>query len=518
MTNRYLMGIDSGTSVTKVVVFDTEGNELGGSQAPITTVAPRPGWVEEEPGAAWEALKKAIRRSLEEAGIPARDVSAIGCTAHMGGAWLLDERGRELRNGIVWTDGRAGPILAEWRRTGVAEKAFELSGNALLTGFTLVLVRWLAENEGDTLAQARHVLVPKDWIRFKLTGEVATDETDLSWMPGDPFGRAYSEELFELLGIGEHRRLFPDPKPSDSLAGELLPGVAGELGLAPGTPVAVGMGDALAGHYALGAIYEGQAGTILGTALINGLTTSRPVLEPTGIGFQLCTVGGKWVRMVNNTGGGNVNLTWFLNTLCESQKREAEERGVSVFELLEAEAEGVTVGSNGVVFHPYANPAGVVAPFYNLDAAANFFGIRIHNTHADMLRAVYEGVAMAARDCFSAVPVPLETLRLTGGGARSALWCQIFADCLGVPCEITRGEETTAKGAAMLAGVAAGIFSDYRDAVERTVRVGRVHRPNPARRADYEELHGLYREIREGLDDAWSLRDDVYSKLGQSLP
>lgn len=516
MSGRYLLGIDKGTTVTKVVIFDPEGRELGARQYPTRLLVPNSGWGEEEPEASWEALRKAIREALHSAGVSGSDVAGIGCTATMGGAWLLDAEGRELRNGITWTDQRAASLVSEWRRAGVAERTFELGGNALLAGFTLVLVRWLAENEADTLSRARHVVCAKDWIRFKLTGRVATDETDLSWMPGDPFERTYSEELFELLGIAAHRSLFPEPMPSDAMAGELLPEVAAELGLAPGTPVAVGMGDALAGHYALGALDEGQAATIIGTALINGLTISRPVLEPMGIGFHLCTVGGRWVRMMNNTGGGNVNLNWFMEALCEPERQRAQALGVSVFEVLEDKVEGVPVGANGVVFHPYANPAGVVAPFYNPDAAANFFGIRTHNTRADLLRAVYEGVALATHDCFSAVPVPVEQLRLAGGGARSELWCQMIADCTGTTCEVTEGEETTARGAAMLAGVAASVFHDYRDAAERAIQVKRVHRPNPDRTSEYRELYEVYREVRRGLDGAWSLRGDVYSKLDQS--
>lgn len=515
MDSRCLMGIDKGTSVTKVVIFDPEGRQLGGSQEPIQTVAPNPGWVEEDPEASWEALKLAIRRAIDDAGVSGQDVIAIGCTGHMMGAWLLDSGGRELRNGIAWTDQRAASLVSRWQQERTTERAFELSGTALFAGLTLVLIRWLSEHEPETLSEAQHVFCSKDWTRFKLTGEIATDETEVSCMPGDPFNRTYSDELFELLAIERYRGLFPEPKASESVAGELLPDVAGELGLVAGTPVAVGMGDACAGHYALGALDEGQAGTIVGTSLINGLTTARPVLDPPGIGFQLCTIGGTWARMLNSTGGGSINLTWFLDALCESQKQRAEAQGTSVYDLLESEAEEVPIGANGVVFHPYVNPAGVVAPFYNLSAAANFFGIRSHNTHADLLRAVYEGVALAARDCFSAIPVPVELLRLTGGGARSELWCQIIADCLGVACEVPEGEETTAKGAAMLAGVASGVFSDYRDAVARAVTVERVHGPDPNRKAEYDELYQLYRAVREGLDQAWRLRGDVYSKLRQ---
>lgn len=517
MSDLYLMGIDKGTSVTKVVIFDLEGREVGMSQHSTELLNPRPGWTEEDPNDSWKALKQAIRQALENTGVRGQEIVGIGCAATMGGAWLLDAGGRELRNGIAWTDQRAAPLIAQWQEEDIPDRVFEVGGNALLAGFTLVLVRWLADNEPEVLDKAQHVLCAKDWIRFKLTGEISTDETDLCWIPGDLFGRTHSDEIFDLFEISDRRDLLPEPKPSESAAGELLPEVAEELGLVPDTPVAIGMGDAPAGHYALGALDEGQAGTIIGTSLINGLTASHPVLEPMGIGFQLCTVGEKWVRMMNNTGGGNLNLAWFLDTLCETQKQRAEAQDVNVFELLEADAEKVPLGSNGVVFHPYVNSAGVVSPFYNLDASANFFGIRSHNTHADLLRSVYEGVALATRDCFSAVPVPVELLRLTGGGARSSFWCQMISDCMGVACEVTEGEETTAKGAAMLAGVAAGAFSDYRDAVERTVKVERVHHPDPNKTAQYAELYELYRKVRQGLDEAWAVRGEVYSKLNQGV-
>jgi sugar (pentulose or hexulose) kinase len=184
-----------------------------------------------------------------------------------------------------------------------------------------------------------------------------------------------------------------------------------------------------------------------------------------------------------------------------------------VFELLDAEVQQVPVGSNGVMYHPFINPSGVIAPFYNLAACANFFGLRIHNTYADMLRAVYEGVGLAVYDCFEAIPSPIESLRLTGGGARSAVWCQIVADCMNLTCEVPNGEETTAKGTAMLAGVAAGIYPDYRAAVEQTVRVERTYYPDPHRAAKYRELYALYRKVREDLQDAWHLHSRVHTRL-----
>ncbi len=381
----YLLGIDKGTSVTKAVVFDLEGNEIATAQSPIRTHSPFPGWQEEDPREAWAALKAVIRTVVGQ--VDAQEIIGIGPTGYMGSAWLVDGSGRETRNGIVWTDQRAAGLVRQWNGDGTADELFAIGGNAVLAGLTLVLVAWLNQHEREIVERSEHVLCSKDWVRFKLTGVAATDESDIMWMPGDPRRRTYADRLFALMGIEDCRRLLPEVLPSDSVGGTLLPEVAAELGLPQGIPVVVGMGDACCGHYAAGALDEGQACTILGTSLINGLTTSTPIFEPAPLGVLFTLIGGKWIRMLPNTGGGSINLRWFIDTLGEPFVRRAQEQGVSVYNLLDAEVQGTPVGSNGVLYHPYINPAGVIAPFYNLSASAGFFGMRIHNTLPDMLRA-----------------------------------------------------------------------------------------------------------------------------------
>lgn len=506
-----LLGIDKGTSVTKAVLFNTDGTEVAAAQSPIHLISLRPGWQEEDPEEAWATVKSAIKQVLAQ--VDASRVVAIGATGYMGGMWMLDGTGETARNGIAWTDQRANAIVDRWVADGTAARFFGISGNAMISGLTLVLLAWLKQHEPGVMLRARHIFCTKDWVRYKLSGTVATDETDIMWMPGDPHTRNYSDPLFDLLDIAEYRVLFPEPMPSDSVGGGLLPGVALELGLPAGLPVVVGMGDACSGHYATGTLDDGQACTILGTSLINDLTTSWPVFDPAQIGVLFLLIGNKWIRMLPNTGGGSVNLRWFLDTLCEPYKRRAEESGTSVYHLLDQAVIAVPVGSNGVLYHPYINPAGVIAPFYNLDACAGFFGLRTSNTHADMLRAVYEGVGMAVYDCFSAIPSPVSLLRLTGGGARSKVWCQIVADCMNTVCEVPAGEETTAKGVAMLAGVAVGIYSDYRDAVDKTVHVEHTYTPVPQNVEKYRRLYPLFRRVREDMESSWHLRASVYSSL-----
>lgn len=507
----YLLGIDKGTSVTKAVLFDLDGNELAVAQAPIHTLAPRPAWQEEDPQEAWTTLKQVIRQSTHA--IDPLEIVGIGACGYMGSAWLVDGQGHETRNGILWTDRRAAAMVEGWAADGTTTAVFDIGGNALLAGMTLVLIAWLKAHERAILDRSHYVLCSKDWVRLKLTGQIATDDTDLGWMPGDPRRRTYAEKIFTLLGVDEYRRLFPEVLPSDAVAGTLLPAVAAELGMRADTPVVVGMGDACCGHYAAGALDEGQACTILGTSLINGLTTSTPVFEPRPLGVLFTLIGDKWIRILPNTGGGSINLRWFLDALCAPYLQRAQAQKVSVYELLDADVQQTPVGASGVIYHPYINPAGVIAPFYNLSACANFFGLRLHNTLPDMLRAVYEGVGMAILDCYSAIPIPVQSLRLTGGGARSSVWCQIVADCVDKVCEVPDGEESTAKGAAMLAGVGAGVYRDYRAAAARAVRIERTYAPDPLRAARYRELYPLYREVWESLQDAWLTHARVYRAL-----
>jgi len=512
MTECYLLGIDLGTSVAKSAIFDRNGREVAVSRRTRDIIRLHPGWSEVSMGALWEDVKETLREAAASDALKDGEIVGIGLTGIACGSWLIDEAGNPVRNAILWNDGRAADIISEWQRSGVMDELFRISGNIVFPGYTVAVLRWLQKNEPEALEKARWTVFCKDWIRFCLTGEVASEHSDVGYMPYDIRKAKYSEELLELCGIEKHRRLFPTILKSDELAGYLLPHVAEEVGLRAGIPVVAGLADIVSSSLGAGAFRPGQVCSIAGTSLLNNFIVAKPSFEPFGVGVQTSTVGGVWVRSLANT-SGTINLEWFLDQFCASGQETQNAVDQSIFEWAEQVAGEVPIGSRGVIYHPYLNTAGVISPFLNPAARAHFFGISIETTRADMLRAVYEGTALSMLDCYAHMPFEVEEWYISGGGNRSALWCQMFADCTGQTMLVPAGEELGARGAALLAGIACGVYEDLEEAMKRVIRIERRHEPNPEATEKYQKLYRLYKRIYEHLMDDWWMRHRLLSNL-----
>jgi sugar (pentulose or hexulose) kinase len=505
----YLLGIDVGTSLIKSVLFDVHGREIAAVRRESQVAHPHPDWSEADMEAVWAVTRDALHEVLAQG--RGERVVGIGITGTCCGAWLVDRDGRSVRPAILWNDGRASDILAEWQRSGLTSRMFAISGNAFFPGYTLPVLAWLRQHEPSSLDRAQWLLFTKDWIRYKLTGEIATEESDCSYMPFDIRQRSFSQELFDLAGLSECSRLLPNMLIGYDLGGRVLPEIAAATGLPQGTPVVAGLVDVVASTLGAGAWRPGQACTIIGTSALNSLVSSKPIFEPPDVGVQATMPGGNWLRSLVNT-SGTLNIEWMLDVLAGEERIRAEREGVSVYDLVEAAVKQVPIGSEGVIYHPYINTAGVISPFVNPTARAQFFGISLAHTRAHLLRAVYEGVALSMLDAYENMPEKCDELLLSGGGARSEFWSQMFADATGRRVEVAEGSEFGAKGAAMMAGIGAGVYPDLKEAVS-TARVARRHQPTMEAHRRYRELYALYRELYQRLNDAWWLRHRILQDL-----
>jgi len=498
----FVLGIDKGTSVVKAVVFDAEGQVRGRGEERVARLAPRPGWHEEDAADTWAACCRTIRAALGDAGIGGGDIAGVGIAAHMGGAWIVDAGGRPLRNAVCWPDERAQGDLAELQESGGLDAAFAISGNGLMPGITLLILRWLSRHEPGLRAEAAAVLSAKDYLRLRLTGEVATDPSDVSFVPGDIDRRTHSAELMALMGVEDWAATMPPILPSDAIAGAVTAGAAAETGLAEGTPVVTGLGDAVANLIGAGRSAPGDAVTVLGTSCLNSTVLGGPGRAPDGLGFLFAMPGERYVRILPNT-SGTITLDWFLDRFGGPKRPD----GSWDFGALGAEVAAVRRGAEGVVLVPYLNPAGVLAPFYDPRARGAFFGMSNQTGRAHLLRAIFEALAYSTRDCFAAMPGTRASLTLTGGGARSPVWAQMFADICGVPVQVCTTDQTGALGVGLLAGVATGVWPDLATAQARAVSIAATYDPDPVAAADYEGWFGLYRDCRDvyrGLSDARS--------------
>jgi sugar (pentulose or hexulose) kinase len=503
---RGLLGIDSGTSVVKSVVFDLDGHEVAVARRETPVVSPIPDSSELDMEQVWSLAAATIREVLAAA--PDYTIEAVGLSGTACGYWGIDADGRPLRRAILWNDGRAGGVLGGWVADGFAHRVFEVSGNAMFPGYPLVALKWLALHEPETLERTRWLLFHKDWLRFRLTGIPYSDVSDVSYFPGEIHSGQYAPELLREAGLAACLDKLPPVAASAEIIGQVTPEAAQITGLPAGTPVAAGAVDVVASLVGGGAHRAGQACSVLGTSLLNTLLTDAPTFAPPDTGVQALMPERVYARSLVNT-SGTLSIDWMREQLAAVEVQRAHDEGWNVFELIEAQMQVSLPGARGLIFLPYLNTTGIITPFVEPAARGMFFGLSVEHTRADLMRAVYEGVAFAMRDCFEVVNNPLDEILLVGGGARSGFWAQLFADVTGRHILVPDGTEFGARGVALLAGVGAGLYASLGEAVTRGVRIARTYTPQPDRVRVYTALYPLYRHLYENAGAAWRLRAEA---------
>ena len=505
MESKVILGIDAGTSMTKVVAFDLSGNELAVSSLKTPTTTPHTAWIEEEMNEVWESVSYCIRNVVENV---EGTVVAIGITATGDGTWLVDEHMNPVRPGIMWCDGRAHEEVAQWHADGTARRSFELCGTAPFTGTQAAQLKWLERHEPEALRRAAYILHEKDWIFYKLTGTITTDDSDQSLTHIDLRTKTYNDELFALFGIEEHRRKLPDLRETRHNYAPLT----ADVGLSGEVIVASGPMDVQAHALGVGAIDVGQGSSVLGTAGLHQVVMDDPHLGGEMVGMTLThVVPERWVRLAASM-IATPNLDWILGVLGE------QERDGFSYDELDATLKTIPAGSNGITYQPYIYPGGERAPFVDASAKGGFFGLNQHHTRYDMIRSVYEGVGLSMRDCYEHMPVDVTSIRLSGGGANSAFWSQLVCDIVGTPVRVPNGSEYGAKGAAINAAVAAGVFRDYEEATASMIHIVREYEPDFTDKAMYDEMYALFLELRTVHGPLWKRRQHMLLAHGVTTP
>ena len=489
------LGIDISTTSAKALLIDGRGQAAGIGSTDLPLYTPQPLWSEQDPADWWQGAVQSIRQALSQAGVGGEAVQAVGLTGQMHGLVLLDASGDVLRPAILWNDGRTSAQCREITERVGAHRLLETTGNRALTGFTAPKILWVRENEPEIYAKAAHILLPKDYVRYRLTGEQAVDKADGSGMIlFDLKQRDWSKEVLEALEIQPEwlPRTYEGPEVTGAITAE----AAEATGLKAGTPVAAGGGDQAAQAVGVGAIQPGIAALTLGTSGVVFASTGEPYVEPEGRLHAFChSVPGTWHLMgVMLSAAGS--LRWYRDTLAP---------GVSYDDLL-APAAGIAAGSDGLLFLPYLT--GERTPHPDPLARGAFVGLTIRHTPAHLTRAVLEGVAFGLRDSMELVRSSgqgnIRQVRISGGGARSRLWRQILSDIMDTELVTVNATEGAAFGAALLAGVSAGQWDSVEESCEATIRVEERTQPEPGSAAIYEGLYpqyrGLYPALRQTFD------------------
>jgi len=491
MMSTKVLGIDVGTGGTRAVLLDDAGRVLGAATAEHAPMAsPQLGWAEQDPRDWWRAARIAIRECLGKASANANEVAAIGLSGQMHGLVMLDENGEVLRPALLWCDQRTEKecqVITE--RVG-AKRLIELVANPALTGFTLPKIWWVRAHEPQVWARVRSVMLPKDYVRFKLTGVRATDVADASGtLLFDVVNRRWSTEMLQASDLPPD--ILPKVFESPEITGRVSKDGAAASGLQEGTPAVAGGGDQAAGAVGMGIVEPGNVSATIGTSGVVFAATSRPVVEPQGRIHTFChAIPGRW-HVMGVTQGAGLSLRWFRDQFCV---------GISYDELMK-EAATAPPGADGLLWAPYL--MGERTPHLDPNARGALVGLTAQHTRAHVIRAILEGVAFSLRDTltiFRDLGVPVKSIRLGGGGARSPLWQQIQADIYGMRVDLIAAEEGAAYGAALLAGVGADVWPSVEVACETSVHVAKQVEPiaknvEPMNRL-YEEYRKLYPALR----------------------
>lgn len=463
------LGIDVGTGGSRAILIDSEGTIIASATVehlPFTT--PEIGWAEQEASDWWRASAESIRQVLEHGNIKADEIGAIGLSGQMHGAVFLDKFDEILRPSIIWCDQRTEEECRQLTEKIGAEKLIRLVSNPALTNFTLTKMLWVRRNEPEIWKQVRSVLLPKDYIRFRLTGDRATDVSDASGtLMLDVQNRKWSFDIMDAVEMNEN--LLPALFESAEITGTISADCAAATGLVAGTPVVAGAGDNAAGAIGMGIVRVGSVSATIGTSGVVFAVTDKPSVDLRGRIHTFCHAVPDLWHVTGVTQAAGLSFRWFKDNFAA---------GESYDDLVE-EAAKTSAGADGLLWTPYL--MGERTPHIDPNARASLIGLTASHTRAHVVRAILEGVAFSLRDSieiFKELNIPISSIRLGGGGARSLLWRQIQADIYGQSVEKLVAEEGAALGAALLAGVGVGAWKTIEEACHKTIRVAERIDPN----------------------------------------
>lgn len=491
-----VLGLDIGTTGSRAVLVGSDGQLLAtATELHEAFASPETGWAEQDPDDWWRAAQAAIQTVVGE--FENEDIEAVGLSGQMHGAVLLDGDGAVVRPAIIWCDQRTDE-QCRWLTENVgAARLIELVSNPALTGFTLPKLLWVRDHNPEAWKRVRSLMLPKDYVRFRLTGERATDVADASGtLMFDVGNRCWSSEILALTKINPD--WLPTVHEGTVVAGRVSPAGERATGLRNGTPVVAGGGDQAAGAVGMGVVRPGTVSTTIGTSGVVFAVTDRPALDRLGRVHTFChAVPNRW-HVMGVTQGAGLSLRWFKDTFGFDDS--AQDSGIDPYDRLCADAAEAPVGADGVMWAPYL--MGERTPHLDPYARAALVGLSASHGRAHVTRAILEGVAFSLRDSltiFEEMNLPTTRIRLGGGGARSPLWRQIQADVYGQAVDVVAAEEGAAFGAALLAGVGAGVWSSVDDACDSVVDVAHTIQPVPEHVATFEHCYRRYRTLYNAL-------------------
>lgn len=508
---KYVIGIDLGTSGTKTVLFDENGKVIASNMVEYPMYQPKNGWAEQAPADWWNAAVVTTKSVITESGVSNEDIVGVGISGQMHGLVMLDKDNEVIRNSIIWCDQRTAAECEDIENAVGKTRLIEITANPALTGFTASKILWVRKNEPENYAKCAHIMLPKDYVGFMLTGNYATDVSDASGMQLlDIKNRCWSDEVLEKLGID--KAMLGTVHESPDVAGYITEKAALLTGLKVGTPVVAGAGDNAAAAVGTGTVNDGDAFTTIGTSGVVFAHTKEMSIDMSGrVHTFCCAVPNEW-HVMGVTQGAGLSLKWFKEQFCQDIIDKTLANGGNPYALMDDEAEKSGIGARKLLFMPYL--MGERTPHLDPDARGGFIGLSaIHNRY-DMIRAVMEGVSYSLKDCLgvlSEMGVTPKKMLACGGGAKSDLWRGMLADIYGMPISIIESSEGPALGVAILALVGAGVYSDVKTACAKIVKLKQTQEANTENTEKYLAVYNIYKTLYNHLKEDFK----NLAKLGQ---
>ena len=498
---RYFMGIDNGGTFSKAALFDENGNQIAVASIFVPVITPKSGYTERDMETLWQANVQVIREVVIRSKVSADKIAGVSFSGHGKGLYMVDKAGKPVYNGILSTDTRAWKFVKKWEKDGTKEKVYEKTFQDILVCQPVSILAWFQQEKPEILSKVQYIFSVKDYIRFRLTQEACAEYTDFSG--GNLINlntKSYDKELLECFGIGTLYDKFPPLKESADICGYITKEAADLTGLIEGTPVAAGMFDVNACGIASGLDREEKLCMIAGTWSINEFICKHPIINGTvSLNSMFCIPGYYLVEESSPTSAGN--MEWFIRNLMSYEKTDAQQSGRSIYDITNKWVEQIEPENNQLIFLPFLNGSNV-APL----AKGSFVGLTAYHGKEHMPRAVYEGVVFSHYTHVRKLLLNREkpkAVQLSGGAANSDVWVQIFADVLQIPVEVMEDKELGAMGAAITAGIAAGVYQDYGEAIKRTVRIKKTVYPRSEYAEIYEQKYRQYQKVIEALDSVW---------------
>ena len=500
---KYLLGIDSGGTVTKAGLYDTNGHAVSIAQEPTEIIFPAEGMNERDAILLKQASYNVIKRVLEQSGINSKDIIGISPTGQGNGLYLFDENGNAAHNPVMSGDMRAKDYVKKWTAEGLVKNVFQPKTFQIIwAGQPIAIMAWLRDNDPLALEKSKYAVTCKDYLRYLLTGKFYAEITEASgWSCLDILSGEYDDDLFAAIGLSEYRHLFPDVIGSADIGGLVTKEAAQATGLSEGTPVMGGMFDICACPLGTGVLDSSKLSIVAGSWSINQYLDTEPS-KMVMMSTRYFKSG--YYQISDNSATSATNLEWFINRFMQQEKQEAREKGLDIYRIINEMVDSVDTRDCPILFLPF-----LFGTNANIDSKSAFIGQSGIHTKAHMLRAVFEGIVFSHQyhleKLYSAKPKnTFDAVRIAGGATKSDLWMQMFADIIGLPMEVSAASELGILGSVICAGIGSGQYNNAEEAIEKFVSIEKTIYPDKKMAEYYKKKYSLYKRILDSLDNVWS--------------